>query len=80
MSIKFRDVDRSTSYLLPPSLDGWLPEGHLARFVVEIVDGLDTGGLERAYAGGGSAAYHPKMLLALLFYGYATGGVFEPQA
>jgi len=73
MSSKFRDVDRGTSYLLPPSLDEWLPEDHLARFVVEIVERLDTGALERAYGGGGSAPYHPKMLLSLLFYGYATG-------
>jgi len=73
MSSRFRDTDRGTAYLLPPSLDEWLPEDHLARFVVEIVEGLDTGDLERSYAGGGSAPYHPKMLLALLFYGYATG-------
>ncbi len=73
MSRKFRDADRDTPYLLPPSLDDWLPEGHLARFVVEIVEGLDTSDLERTYAGGGSAPYHPKVLLALLFYGYATG-------
>lgn len=62
-----------TSYLLPPSLDEWLPDDHLARFVVEIVDRLDTSELERSYGGGGSAPYHPKVLLALLFYGYATG-------
>jgi len=73
MSSKFRDVDRGTPYLLPPSLDEWLPEDHLARFVVEIVERLDTLALERAYGGGGSAPYHPKMLLSLLFYGYATG-------
>jgi len=73
MSSKFREVDRGTAYLLPPSLDDWLPEDHLARFVVEVVEGLDTEELERAYGGGGSAPYHPKMLLALLFYGYATG-------
>jgi len=73
MSRSFRDADRGTAYLLPPSLDEWLPEDHLARFVVEIVEGLDTGELERVYGGGGSAPYHPKVLLALLFYGYATG-------
>ncbi|MCS4116364.1 transposase [Salinibacter ruber] len=58
---------------MPPSLEEWLPEDHLARFVVETVETLDTTALEEAYDGRGSEAYHPKMLLALLFYGYATG-------
>jgi Transposase and inactivated derivatives len=60
-------------YLMPPSLEEWLPEDHLARFVVETVETLDTTALEEAYDRRGSEAYHPKMLLALLFYGYATG-------
>jgi transposase/IS5 family transposase len=51
----------------------WLPEGHLARYLVEVVEGLDLGDLERAYAGKGSVAYHPALLLSLLIYGYATG-------
>jgi transposase len=51
----------------------WLPEGHLARFVVEIVEQLDLRSLKASYAGRGSQPYHPAMLLALLFYGYATG-------
>jgi transposase len=58
---------------MPPSLEEWLPEDHLARFVVETVETLDTTALEEAYDRRGSEAYHPKMLLALLFYGYATG-------
>ena len=62
----FRPVDRATPYLLPPSVDEWLPAGHLARFVVEIVDQLELRGLERAYRGSGRAAYHPAMLTALL--------------
>jgi transposase len=69
----FRPCDRDTSYLLPPSLDDWLPKNHLARFVAEIVDQLDLSGLIGVYRGAGSAAYHPAMLLALLIYGYATG-------
>jgi hypothetical protein len=40
----FRQFDRATGFLLPPSLDEWLPERHLARFVVEVVDGLDPVG------------------------------------
>lgn len=73
MSANFRLVDRDTAYLLPPSVDDWLPEDHLARFVVEIVDQLDISTLERAYTGSGSDAYHPRMMLALLFYSYASG-------
>ena len=73
MSVPFQPVDRDTPYLLPPSLQDWLPQGHLARFVVEIVDRLDLSELERAYEGRGKAAYHPAMMVALLFYGYATG-------
>ncbi|MDR9366371.1 MAG: transposase, partial [Balneolaceae bacterium] len=73
MSANFRFVDRDTAYLLPPSVDDWLPEDHLARFVVEIVDQLDISELEGSYIGSGSEAYHPRMMLALLFYSYATG-------
>lgn len=69
----FKLVDRDTSYVLPPSVDEWLPEDHLARFVVEIVDQLDISALEGAYTGSGSDAYHPRMMTALLFYSYATG-------
>jgi transposase len=73
MPTNFRLVDRDTAYLLPPSVDEWLPENHLARFIVEIVDELDVSALEGAYTGSGSDAYHPRMMLALLFYCYATG-------
>lgn len=73
MNPKFIDVDRETLYLLPPSVQDWLPEGHLARFVVEIVEQLDLRSLKASYAGRGSQPYNPAMLLALLFYGYATG-------
>ena len=73
MSGKFQTIDRNTAYLLPPSIQDWLPEKHLARFVVDIVDRLDLRALERRYGGGGKPPYHPALLLALLFYGYATG-------
>lgn len=73
MGDKFREVDRETMYLLPPSVDDWLPQGHLARFIVEIVDQLDLTEIKSSYSGRGSRAHHPEMLLALLFYGYATG-------
>lgn len=69
----FKQCDRETIYLFPPSVQEWLPEGHLARFVVEIVDQLNLDRLKNDYAGRGSEAYSPDMLVALLFYGYATG-------
>ena len=69
----FRPTDRNTDYLLPPSVQDWVPKGHLARYVVDVVDSLDLSEIERAYAGRGSEAYHPATLLALLIYGYATG-------
>lgn len=70
---RFRPINREIDYLLPPSVQDWLPESHLARYVVEVVEGLDLSKLESVYAGRGSAAYHPAMLLLLLIYGYATG-------
>jgi transposase len=69
----FHPIDRDTDYLLPPSVQEWLPESHLARYVVDVVEGLDLSELERAYAGRGSEAYHPATLLSLLIFGYATG-------
>jgi transposase len=70
---RFVAVDRDTAYLLPPSVDEWLPADHLARFVVEVIEQLDLGALTRQYAGRGSAAHHPAVLLSLLIYGYASG-------
>ena len=67
----FRPINR-TGFLLPPSVEEWLPQRHLARFVVEVVEGLDLTELEQSYRGSGSASYHPAMLLGLLVYGYAT--------
>jgi len=69
----FRPIDRDTGFLLPPSVDEWLPERHLARFVVEVVEGLDLSAMSGSYRGTGSASYHPRLLLGLLVYGYATG-------
>jgi transposase len=71
----FVACDRDQQFLMPPSLNEWLPKGHLARFVVEMVDVLDLSAFyERRRADGwGRAAYDPKMMVALLLYAYATG-------
>ena len=74
----FRTIDRLTGFLLPPSVDEWLPERHLARFIVEVVDGLDLKTMSGAYRGSGSKSWHPRLLplmpniaLTLAVGGYA---------
>jgi len=62
--------------LFPPSLHDWLPEGHLARFLLDVVSALDLSGIYMSYQekdGRGQAAYAPEMMVRLLLYGYARG-------
>jgi transposase len=73
MAVQFILIDRDTPYIFPPCVQDYLPEDHLARFIVDLVDQLDLPALSAGYAGKGKAPYHPAMLLALLFYGYSTG-------
>jgi len=69
----FISAGRATAYLLPPSVDEWRAQDHLARFVVEAIVQLELSELTRKYVGCGSKAHHPATLLALLVYGYASG-------
>jgi transposase len=69
----FRIIDRETGFLMPPSVDEWLPERHLARFVVEVIGSLDLRAMTGSYRGSGEASYHPELLLGIIVYGYATG-------
>jgi len=71
----FRPFDLRQSLLLPPDLQDWLPEGHLARFVADVMGELDLSGIFAAYSGDGrgQAAYHPQMMAGLLLYGYCAG-------
>ena len=62
--------------LFPPSLHDWLPEGHVARFVLDVVSALDLSAIYRSYQdkdGRGQAAYAPEMMVRVLLYGYARG-------
>jgi len=68
----FRPIDRDTGFLMPPLVDEWLPEQHLARFVVEGVAGLELRAMTGRYRGLAEAPYHPRLLLGILVYGYAT--------
>lgn len=69
----FIGADREQCILLPYDVMDWLPENHLARFIVEIIDNLNFSRIYNKYRGAGSAAYDPRLLLGLLFYGYSTG-------
>lgn len=75
MAHNFLTADREQLYLMPPSVTEWLPEDHLAWFVLEIIDELDVSAFEAAYRedGRGGAAYHPRVMLALLVYAYCSG-------
>ena len=65
--------EREQMMLLPPCIQDWLPEDHLARFVAEVVDQLDLSSISDQYSGKGKRPYSPSLLLSLLFYGYSTG-------
>ncbi len=72
----FREYRPEQALLLPPSLEDWLPEGHLARFLSEVVGELDLRPIYQSYEekdGRGQAAYEPLMMLKVLFYGYSIG-------
>ena len=73
MAVQFVTIDRETPTLLPASVQDYIPENHLARFITEVVDQLDLRAIANQYSSGGSQAYPPHMMVALLFYGYATG-------
>jgi transposase len=71
----YRELRRDQPFLLPPDVREWLPADHLAWFVLETVDALDTRAFHagRRRGGAGAAGYDPDMLLALLIYAYCQG-------
>ena len=79
MSYNFRDYDQNQLFLMPPSVQEWVRDDSLARFVSEIVDGMDARGrLDSFYApyrvdGWGAAAFHPAMMLKVVLYAYTNG-------
>src|SRR4051812_44601571 len=75
MPRNFLACDREQSFLLPPDVREWMPENHLAWFVIDAVGVMDTSGFYAAYRedGHGRAAYEPSMMLALVLYCWARG-------
>jgi transposase len=75
MSKTFRPYLPTQDFLLPPRLDEWLPENHLAYFVSDVVDALDLSAIESVYEKNdrGQPPYHPRMMTKILVYGYCVG-------
>ena len=73
MAKTFIGTNRGQGFLLPPNINDWLPQKHMARYIVDIVNQLDMESIYKEYSTIGKRGYDPKMLLSLLFYGYATG-------
>jgi transposase len=75
MPQNFLECDREQVFLMPPDVREWLPEGHLAWFVIDAVAEMDLSAFYAAYRqdGHGRAAYEPAMMVALLLYAYARG-------
>jgi transposase len=76
MSQRFRCCSLDQPFLMPPALQDWLPEGHLARFIAQVVDALDLSKILSHYSrkdGRGKLGYHPVMMVRLLLYGYTVG-------
>ena len=72
----YRHYDPDQRYLLPPDIREWLPEGHLALFIGDVVDHLDLSAIRAVYEDGdgrGQPPYHPGMMVKLLVYAYCTG-------
>jgi len=70
---KFKEYHQSQIMLMPPSLEEKVAKDHLGRYISQVVDELDTTEIERRYSELGCPAYHPKMLIKLLVYGYSMG-------
>jgi transposase len=74
MAKTFRPYVPEQRLLLPPSVEDWVPQGHLARFISEVVDDLDLSAIESAYdEERGYPPYNPRMMTKVLLYAYATG-------
>jgi transposase len=73
MTRVFKSANYQQPMLLPPTIDEWLPNDHLARFIVNIIEHLNLSEIYNSYGLRGSAPYDPKMILGLIFYGYCTG-------
>jgi transposase len=70
---KFKPISNDQLFLLPPSVEDFISENHLARVIKEVVETIDVSSIASRYSHLGQKSYHPHLLLKLLFYGYSIG-------
>jgi transposase len=70
---KFKPINNDQLFLLPPSVEDFVPADHLARVIKEVAETIDVSVIESRYSHLGQKSYHPHLLLKLLFYGYSIG-------
>jgi transposase len=71
-AVVFKPYLHNQTVLFPGTLDEMIPENHPARLVSKVIDTIDIRAIHRKYKGGGTSAYHPRLLLKILVYGYLT--------
>jgi transposase len=69
----FKCTNREQNFLFPKCIDDYVPDNHLCKFIVRIVDKLDLSKIVSTYSGNGKEAYHPSLMFSLLIYAYSTG-------
>ena len=73
MATRFKTIDRASPYLMPPSLQDWIPEDHIVHFILDAVTLFQLDSFHINRRGSGSEQYPPHMMCSLLIYCYATG-------
>lgn len=71
--MKFKEYNQKQPWLIPPDIEDEIPEGDICRIIDEVVEAIDISSLEEKYGEEGNTAYHPRMMLKVLFYSYSRG-------
>ena len=73
MPAHFVNIDRATPMLLPPDIRDWIPQNHIAHFILEVVEVIPEAAAHINWRGSGSEQYPPRMMLGVLIYSYVSG-------
>ena len=73
--IKFKVYSPNQAYLFPPLVEDFIPDNHPVRVVDQVIDQINIDRLLERYKGGGTSSYHPRMLLKVLIYAWASSNL-----